>query len=163
MKWTLAKIRKIDNVKCSRDLRKQKPSHIPGETVDRHSYSGEHFSTVHYAPEILLLFKKLSFSYKVMRIHTHRSIFWWCENWRSLGHPIGEQVGKMEGCSPWITTVIKSKLLGICIHYMTGYNKTCLVIKIRNEKRLMAPNHLYPLKFMSSKQKIHVSCNKPYK
>ena len=46
---------------------------------------------------------------------------------------------------------------------MTGYNKTCLVIKIRNEKRLMAPNHLYPLKFMSSKQKIHVSCNKPYK
>ena len=36
---------------------------------------------------------------------------------------------------------------------MTGYNKTCLVIKIRNEKRLMAPNYLYPLKFMSSKKR----------
>ena len=58
MKWILAKIRKIDNVKCSRDLRKQNPSHITGETVDWHSYSGEHFSTVHYDPEILLLFKK---------------------------------------------------------------------------------------------------------
>ena len=27
----------------------------------------------------------------------------------------------------------------------------------------MTPNHLYPLKFTSTKQKIHVSCKKPYK
>lgn len=44
-----------------------------------------------------------------------------------------------------------------------GVTKTCLVIKIRNGKRLMTPNHAYPLKFMSAKQKIHVSCKKLYK